>query len=226
MFTFPASKSHLFCSYFQSVKDPITYFRLFDSPARYRVDSSHVYFSHPETAPILRALFPDARFIVTLRNPKNRAYSLYRWMRRHRHEDGEPFEGISDIVSALMAEDERYNSESFFKNCRQYFWNFMYCRSSLYDEQSTRFFSHFSHDRFHILTFAELASNPVAAMDNIASFLDIDPGPLPQIKIEVPNSGGPCSPYSAASDRITDQAFVGLTERTDRLVGRPLDWTL
>ena len=62
-----------FCWYFQVVKDPITYFHLFDSNARYRLEASHVYMSNPETAPVLKALFPQAKFIVTLRNPKKRS---------------------------------------------------------------------------------------------------------------------------------------------------------
>jgi len=124
-----------FCSYFQMVKDPITYFRLFNSDARYRLDTSHVYMSNPETAPVLKGLFPQAKFIVILRDPKKRAYSLYLHMRRFNHHDGQPFEDLTDFVAALKAEEERYASATFFENCRQYFWNFMYCRSSLYDQQ-------------------------------------------------------------------------------------------
>ena len=214
-----------FCSYFQIVKDPIAYFRLFDSPARYRVEASHAYFSNPETAPVLRALFPNARFIVTLRHPKSRAYSLYRHMRRAKHKDGQSLEDIPDFATALRDEADRYASRLFFDSCRQYFWNFMYCRSSFYDEQLIRYFSLFDRDQFHVLSLAELASDPAAATGKIAAFLDLDQAPLRQFNFEASNGSGPYEPCCAESERLMDEIFAGLTERTDRLVGRPLDWS-
>lgn len=42
-----------FCSYFQVVRNPVAYFRLFESDRPCSLEASHVYFSNPETAPIL-----------------------------------------------------------------------------------------------------------------------------------------------------------------------------
>lgn len=215
-----------FCSYFQVVKDPITYLRLFDSPARYRLESSHVYFSNPETPPVIRALFPDAKFILIFRHPKNRAYSLYRHMRRALHNDQQPLEEIADFATALRAEAERYASPDFFQNCRHYFWNFLYCRSSLYDEQLARYFALFDRDRFHVLSLAELAADPAAATARIIEFLDLDRQPLQGFNFSVANHGGSHEPYNSESDRLMDEALAGVIERTDRLVRRPLDWSL
>ena len=131
-----------------------------------------VYVTNPETAPVLKALFPQAKFIVTLRDPKQRAYSLYLHMRRFKHHDGQPFEDLRDFVAALRAEEERYTSTTFFANCRQYFWNFMYCRSSLYDQQLSRYLSLFDKEQFHVLSLAELATDPISATKKIAAFLD------------------------------------------------------
>jgi hypothetical protein len=208
------------------VKDPITYFQLFNSPARYRMEASHVYFSNPETAPVLRTLFPDAKFIITLRHPKNRAYSLYRHMRRAKSADGQSLEDLSYFAAALRVEAHRYASKSFFETCRQYFWNFMYCRSSFYDQQLTRYFSLFDRDRFHVLSLGELASDPAATTGKIAAFLELDQASLRQFDFQISNDGGPHEPFCAESDKLMDEAFAGLTDRTDRLVGRHLDWSM
>src|SRR5205823_7828937 len=93
------------CRSFQVVKNPMEYFSLFSvrngATAIYRGESSHVYFSNPETAEVIAALFPDAKFIVILRDPMQRAYSLYRHMRRGNHES------IPTFHEALVKEDER-----------------------------------------------------------------------------------------------------------------------
>ncbi|WP_298352701.1 sulfotransferase [Rhodoblastus sp.] len=215
-----------FCSYFQVVKNPIDYFNLFDSPARYRVDASHVYLSNPETPPVIRALFPKARFIVILRDPKNRAYSLFRHMRRFTCEDGLPYEDIPDFVTALEKEDERFLSESFLENCRQYFWNYMYCRSSKYDEQIERYLSLFNRSQFHFLSLAELSRDPLSAIKDIAKFLDIRYAPFRSIKSWKFNADEAADPRPAAAEKILNAALDGVTQRTDRLVGRKLDWSL
>jgi hypothetical protein len=215
-----------FCSYFQVVRDPINYFRLFESAKRYRVDASHVYFSNPETARVLRALFPDAKFIVILRHPKNRAYSLYRHMRRVLHEDGRPLEELPDFADALRAKAGRFASAEFFADCRQYFWNFMYCRSSFYDRQLGRYLELFDRRQFHVLTLAELAADPLAASERLIAFLGLDPTALPGFSFPVSNAGGPYEPYCGASSDLMGEIFAGLIERTEGLVGRRLDWSL
>lgn len=215
-----------FCSQFQVVQDPVTYFRLFDSPRRWRGDSSHVYMSNPETAPILRALFPDARFIVILRQPGARAHALYRHMRRHRHADRLPLEPAETFQAALHAEDTRYADPAFLRDCRHYFWNFMYCRSGFYDEQLARYFALFPRAQFHILSLAELAHHPADAARALAGFLDIDAGPLVAAAATVLNADTARHPWTAAEADFMARRFAGLTARTDALVGRPLDWSV
>lgn len=222
----PVKEPSHFCSYFQVVRDRSDYWRLFDSHKRYRVDASHVYLSNPESAPILRELFPDAKFIVTLRDPKSRAYSLFRHMRRHNHEDGKPFEPVEAFEDALLAEEDRYRSSAFFHNCRQYFWNFLYCRSSLYDEQLSRYDALFDHERSHIFTLAELSNDPLGVAMGISCFLGLERRLPSDMTIGAANRDGPHFPYSSASDKIMDRAFEGLTERTNRLVGRSLNWEM
>ena len=213
-----------FCSYFQVIADPITYFSLFHTDTRYRVDASHVYFSNPETPPILKGLFPQARFIVILRDPKRRAYSLYQHMRRAQHADGQPIELSESFADALFAEDDRFASPAFFQTCRHYFYNFMYVRSSLFDLQIDRYLSLFPRDQFLFLSLAELKNQPQTTREKLAAFLDISPNGFGDT-IPDANRAPAYAPYDPASDAFLTERFAGLTDRVETMIGQRLDWS-
>ena len=213
-----------FCSPFQVIKNPIVYFNLFRSNRRYRVDASHVYFSNPETAVLLRDLFPQARFLLILRHPKARAHSLYQHMRRALHSDGRPLELIESFSEALAAEDERFISSDFATHCRQYFWNFMYMRSSCYDVQLSRYLALFPRDHFMIITLAELQRQPAATIAEIARFLDLDAAGFDQA-IPVANVAPAYAAFDHGCDITMERHFGDLTARVDALAGRSLDWS-
>ena len=141
-------------------------------------------------------------------------------------EDGLPYEEIEDFVEALKAEPDRAASAEFWSNCRQYTWNFLYCRSSLYDQQLARYFALFDKSQFHILTLAEFARQPREALAQMASFLGIDASPFELLNSFVFNEGGPHAPCSAEACRLMDQTLVGVTDRVDALLERQLDWSL
>jgi len=109
---------------------------------------------------------------------------------RAKSADGQSLEDLSYFAAALRVEAYRYASKSFFETCRQYFWNFMYCQSSFYDQQLTRYFSLFDRDRFHVLSLGELASDPAATTGKIAAFLELDQASLRQFDFQISNDGG------------------------------------
>lgn len=205
---------------FQIVSNPIEYFQLFDSPKRYRLDSSTNYLINPLTPRVLHSLFPEARLIVSVRDPKARAYSLYRNMRRY------GWETISTFAEALKAETMRFTSAEFFSSCTWDFWQFQYCRSGLYDEQLSRYFALFDRSQFHVFTLAELAKEPLRTTESILRFLDLDPAPAQHFNLDIQHKGVYDDSYDEESDEIMSRAFEGLIDRTENLVGRRLDWSL
>ena len=167
-----------FCSYFQVVKNPVHYFNLFKKCKKEKAvgEASHVYFSNPETPIIIKTLFPKSKFILILRNPINRAYSLYNWARRR------GVEPIGSFMKALEEEEIRYKDKKFIKKCPYYFWDFMYVRSSYYDIQLKRYLSLFSKDRFFILSLYEFANDPLMMVKQIYNFLGVDPSYKPTFR--------------------------------------------
>lgn len=209
----------------QVVTNPIEYFKLFDSPKRYRLESSVMYLPAPETPRVLHDLFPDARFIVSLRDPKARAYAMYRNM-RHVAEYGFG-EDIPNFAEALEAETDRATSREFLCTCHWPLPSYLYCRSSLFDEQLARYFALFDREQFHILTLAELVTEPIATTEGILRFLDLDPTFASHFDFSIKGRWEDSyENYDARSDQIMSSRFEGLTQRTDELVGRPLDWSV
>jgi hypothetical protein len=168
-----------FCKPFQVIKNPIDYYQLYESVSDepIRGEASHAYLSNPTTAKVLKALFPDSKFVVILRNPADRAYSLYHWMRRR------GYEYINKFEAALEAEESRYNSSIFMNNCPQYFYNFLYFRSGLYGEQLQRYFAIFAKHQFHIIKFEEFIADPINHLTKIFLFLGVDQDFSPQLKV-------------------------------------------
>jgi hypothetical protein len=207
-----------FSSGFQVIKNPIEYFNLFpkqEGKSQYG-EASHVYFSAPEAAPVLHQLFPAAKFILILRNPVNRAYSLYQHMRRMGAEPIESFE------QALATEEVRFSDPVFRRDCPQYFWNFMYYRSSRYDEQLGHYLNFFPVSQFFCLTLGEWKNSPAQWAQRIFEFLGVDPSV--KTDVEPQNQSGGYVPLLETTRQQLTRKFEGLRERLQGMIGRELQY--
>ncbi len=164
-----------FASSWQWVKNPVDYARLYrEAGAAPAVgDASHLYLEDPDSAPTLRAFFPEARFLLVFRHPTDRALALYSLMIEGGNEWIPTFEG------ALRAEDRRWASPRFRRRSPHSFWNFMYFRSGLFGEQIERYHEHFPADRFHYTTLGRLIADPDAELGRIQEFLGLERRPFP-----------------------------------------------
>jgi hypothetical protein len=201
------------------VKNPIDYFGAFpEQPEKKRYgEASHLYFSAPEAAPVLAQLFPKAKFVLIFRNPVERAHSLYQHMRRGAYEPLETFE------LALSEEEKRFRDPAFPKVCDQYFWNYMYVRSSLFDEQFARFRAYFPREQFFLLTLGEWKCDPAFWAREIFRFLEIDEGV--SVNPEPQNRGGRYPALDPETRGWLTRRFDGVKERLEAHAGRALtEW--
>jgi len=165
----PVKEPCFFCETFQIIKDPVAYARLFNAVENETAigEASHVYFSSPSSAETLRAFFPKAKFVLVLRHPADRAYSLYHHMRRY------GYETIASFEKALEAEEKRFQSKFFRRHCNQYIYNFFYFRSGCFGEQIERYFSLFDRRQFYIMTLSQLMDAPLTKIQEIFDFLNV-----------------------------------------------------
>lgn len=172
-----------FCRSFQGIKNPIDYLGLFPSDPKYKAigEASHAYLTDPESPRAIKTIYPNAKFIVVLRDPVERAYSLYHWMRKN------GYEPINSFERALLAEKKRKNSRRFAAKPHQYLYNSLYIESGMYGKQLSRYLKMFDPSNFLALRFSDLTSNPLAAMSRSYEFLGVDKSFLPTPEAEQNN---------------------------------------
>lgn len=155
------------------------YLQLFKDAAKYKAigEASHAYLTSPESASWIHREIPYAKIIIVLRNPVERAYSLYRWMVNHGYEWIYPFE------KALDAESERKSDLSFRRRNPQYFYNYMYFESGLYFEQISRYYKEFPSEQIKVILLDDLKQKPIETTQSIYTFLNVSNSFVPSIDV-------------------------------------------
>lgn len=105
----------------------------------------------------------DLKFIVILRNPVQRAYSLYLNMVR---------EGLEDLnfSDAIDLESKRLSDKYLSVNCSL---QYSYVASGLYAKQLRKYFKYFKRENFLIIFQEDLQLKPSNVLTNICDFLNI-----------------------------------------------------
>jgi hypothetical protein len=183
-------------------------------------EASPSYMSHHWAPRRLAKLLPDARLIVALRNPVERAYSQFQMSRR---EQEEPLESFAEAVAAedrrLDPERARVGASPHYNSWAIGCWS--YLMRSRYAEQLERWLELFPRSQLHVLTLEELAQDPQAALEEVHEFLE-----LPAHRYDA------LSPLHTASyDAIAPEDRASLSEyfrphneRLYELLGRDLGW--
>ena len=202
---------------FQVVRNPLAYAHLFAAVGDevHVGESSHAYLSHPEAPAVIRAFFPDAKFVLLLRDPVTRAWSLYEHMRRHGFERARTFE------QALALEPRRLASPRFARRCPQYFHNYMYVGSGRYDEQLARYFDLYPRDRFCIHTFEQFSADPRGVLRAVQDFLGVEPRELDATTVHNSNSGRPIAPVLGRNIRRVTHRIGPRAHRVDEFLRKP-----
>lgn len=136
-----------------------TYRRLYAKiKAPYRLDASTTYFTHPTAFEQILDLAPQARAIVVLRDPFDRAISHYRLSVRTGQTLAPLNTQISHELSHTTPEPEKF-----------------ILRPSLYRQPLERLDRHWpAHQRLYI-HFRDLCLRPNTVLERIAEFLDLQP---------------------------------------------------
>jgi hypothetical protein len=105
---------------------------------------------------------PESKFIISLRNPIDRAWSHY-W-----HDVGKGRENLS-FEDALATEEERCRQSDFAK------YHFSYRRRGYYDQSMDSFWKHIESERVLVLIFEEMIKRPEEHLKRIYQFIGVSP---------------------------------------------------
>jgi hypothetical protein len=127
------------------------YEQLFDGAKAERAigEASPNYLNAPEAPERIAAELPDAKIIVSLRNPADRAYSSY--------------------LTRVRRGTEKRPVEDALRPGNYYF------DASLYHDALARYFTTFGNTRVKVLLFDDLGRDTAAALRDLCAFLDIAP---------------------------------------------------
>jgi hypothetical protein len=131
-------------------------------------DASTNYLVAPESAGRIRERYPQAKIVMILRNPAERAYSLYRYICNWGFEDAPTFE------KGLAREASRLGNARFMKDWQLLYHAFLYYHSGLYAEQVSRYLEVFPREQVHVLLFDDLKNDALAAVRGVYRFLGVD----------------------------------------------------
>lgn len=180
-------------------------------------EASPAYLLHPTAPRRMAECLPEARLIVLVRNPSDRAYSHFQHnVRKGRESLGfeESFEiELERLASGItpMLDDEAY-----FQHYHQY----SYLLRGCYAAQLARWFKHFHHDRVLILECRDLLMEPATTFRTTLEFLGLSPFE-PDYKIHHHYGYSKIDP--SLRTRLVE-FFKPHNERLYELVGQDFGW--
>jgi hypothetical protein len=166
----PERKEPGYFSALRPLQSPYQYRKLFDDASkRHKAgEASGAYLTSPDSAPRISEVVPDAKIVIMLRNPAERAFSLYQWMVK------EGYEWAPTFDRALQLEGARCGSVSFVRDNSEYYYNFLYRTSGCYAQQVKRFLKAFDREQVRFLVFDNFVSSPVPCTKEVFRFLEVD----------------------------------------------------
>lgn len=123
-------------------------------------EASALYLYIHKAAERIKHYVPNAKLIIILRNPIERAYSAYLYQIR----DG--LEPITDFAKALQAEKTRISDN----------WVpiYYYQQMGFYYSQVKRYFNTFNPEQIKVYLYDDFSANPTVILQDIFQFLGVD----------------------------------------------------
>jgi len=178
------------------VRNKSEYLNLFKNVSNEKViGESSLYLWYPEAAKLIHEVAPNARIIIILRDPINRAFSHYTMLMR----DG--LEKIS-FHEALMNQKSKIEEKN--KDVQHYL------KISFYFNDVKRFIDVFGREQVKVLLFEEFVQNEKKTVDEVLHFLDVNYD-VSNIKISHHNPAG--VPRSAFAKLILNNYLISKISR-------------
>jgi len=146
-------------------------------PALAAGEASVSYLYRPATAERISRHLPRVRLVAILRNPVERAYSAYSYLRERGSETH------TDFAAALAAEDGRV------RDGWPHIWH--YKRMGFYGEQLARYYARFDPEQVHVLTLDDFVEDPAREMAAVYAHVGVDPSFVPSTAIRHNVTGEP-----------------------------------
>jgi len=179
------------------------------------------YLAHYWTPRRAAKLLPNARLIVCLREPADRAHSQYHYFRKW---EGEPLETFEEALASeeerLRGEESRENSAPSYLSMPAYRWG--YLRTSRYAEHLERWLEVFPREQILFLKFEDVVAAPERALEQLHDHLGLPPHRSGELPAQNAGSYEPMAEETLARLR---EYFKPHNERLYELTGIDFGWS-
>jgi Sulfotransferase domain len=184
-------------------------------------EATPIYLSHPHAAKRMSQTIPQARFIVLLRNPVDRAYSHYQMLVRRGYEPL-TFEKAIEAEEARsrgerdkLPEDEHYTVFNLGR--------FSYLSRSLYVDQLVRWFEFIGNEQTLVLKSEDYFESPQETMRLVLDFIDL-PDWEPETWEVRSKYGKVKQQMNPSTRRRLEEYFEPHNRRLYELLGKDFGW--
>jgi hypothetical protein len=183
-------------------------------------EATPYYLFHPRAPERAAATVPDARLIVMLRNPVDRAYSQYHHRRRLGLEDLSFEDAVAAEPERLAADTERLAIDP--DHDAVHHREHSYLSRGRYAPQLGAWLERYPRDRLHVIRTEDFDRDPAAVYAETAAFLGLSAW-LPD-RFERFINEGSYEPMDPATRARLIEGFADDNRATEAVVGRPMDW--
>jgi len=184
-------------------------------------EASPYYMFHPSAPSRMAAALPDARLVVTLREPVARAWSHHAYEKQQGFEERSFEEAIELEPTRLAGEEQRLLADPAYESFSHR--HHAYVQRGHYAEQLERLYEHFDPEQVLVLCSESLFSDPQAQLSRVWRHLgvsDVELGEFGRLKAT--------DRSSAAMDSLTRERLLDhyrpWNERLARLPGVDFTW--
>lgn len=185
-------------------------------------DATPYYLFHPLAAERAAATVPDAKVVVLLRNPADRAYSHYRHSVERGHETLSFEDALRAEPARLLGEAERIVAEPGYRSTAHRV--FSYAARGRYASQVRAWRDRFGAERVLVLRSEDLYEDPAAQYGVVIDFLGLRPASPPTFIVHArsrPEAGD--AAVSASRARLLAEFAADIAE-LEALLGRRMYW--
>jgi hypothetical protein len=183
------------------------------------IDSSPYYLFHPLAPQRAHGLVPNARLIVLLRDPVRRAYSHY-WHERDKGREPLSFEDAIAAEPDRIGRDQERLARGEIERSEAHRY-FSYLARGRYAEQFERWLQFYPRDQLLVLSFEELARQPLPVLSRSVAWLGLPAMHGAQLE---PRNTRQYPPIEAATAERLRAYFAPHNAALAALLDEPVRW--
>lgn len=151
-------------------------------------EASPYYLYHPHVAKRICEYNKNMNIIIVLRNPVDRAYSDYNFVKERGHEKRSFEDALSEEKSQLEIHTQKMQDDPMYKSKEHR--RYSYVGRGEYIDQIERYIKYFDEDQIHIISSDELFLHPEDVLYQVYTYLGVNTVDItlkPNRKKEYPN---------------------------------------